>query len=192
MEETSRPPKQRGDPREETVEKIQDFFTRYYASLLSFARRYVAREVAEDVVQDVFVRLWEEHERLARVGDVPAYVYQMVRYRCLNHVRDERTRGLLARRYLAGWDEEEVDGYIEEETFRRLMEGIEELPPACHAILSLGLEGHKAAEIAERLNIAISTVKKQKQIARRILRQKLGLLVILAGCLGARAFRNFS
>jgi RNA polymerase sigma-70 factor (ECF subfamily) len=160
--------------------------------LLSFARRYVPREVAEDLVQDVFVHLWEGQGRLARVEDVPAYVYQMVRHRCLNHIRNEKTRDLLARRYLAGWDEEEIDGYIEEETFRQLMEGIEELPPACHAILSLGLQGHKASEIAERLNIAISTVKKQKQIARQILRRKLGLLVILAGSLGIRALRNLS
>ncbi|MDR0766378.1 MAG: RNA polymerase sigma-70 factor [Odoribacteraceae bacterium] len=172
--------------------KIQDLFTRYYAPLISFARRYVARETGEDLVQDVFVRLWEDHGRLSRVENVPAYLYQMVRHRCLNHVRDEKSRERQARQYLETWDEEEIDGYIEEETYRLLMESIDELPPACHAILSLGLQGHKAREIAARLNIAIATVKKQKQIARQILKRKLGTLAIFLGGWWTRLVLIFS
>jgi RNA polymerase sigma-70 factor (ECF subfamily) len=172
--------------------KIQELFTRYYAPLISFARRYVPRETGEDLVQDVFVRLWERHERVARVEDLPAYLYQMTRHRCLNYLRDEKSKERQARRFLETWDEEEIDGYIEEETFRLLMEAIDELPPACHAILSLGLQGHKAREIAARLNIAIATVKKQKQIARQILRRKLGVLVICFGGHGARLLQLFS
>ena len=172
--------------------KIRDLFIRYYASLISFARRYTTRETAEDIVQDVFVRLWEDHELLTRVENLPAYLYQTTRHRCLNHLRDEKSRERKERQFLESWDEEEIDGYIEEETYRLLMESIEKLPPACHAIFSFGLQGQKASEIAARLNIAIATVKKQKQIARKILRHKLGALAIyISGC-GMRFLHIFS
>ncbi|MDR2129726.1 MAG: RNA polymerase sigma-70 factor [Odoribacteraceae bacterium] len=193
MEEKSTPPANGKHTREnDPSAKIQDLFIRYYASLISFARRYVMPDTAEDLVQDVFVRLWEDHERLSRLEDLPAYIYQMVRHRCLNHIRNEKTRVERAKQYMEAWDEEEIGGFIEEETFRLLMESIEELPPACRAILSLGLQGHKAHEIAARLNLAISTVKKQKQIARQILRRKLGLLVLYTGGYWLRVLKFFS
>ena len=50
---------------------------------------------------------------------------------------------------------------------------MEDLPPACRTVFSLTLEGYSAKEIAEKLDIAVETVKKQKQIARKILRKNL-------------------
>ncbi|MDR1414670.1 MAG: RNA polymerase sigma-70 factor [Odoribacteraceae bacterium] len=189
---TTLPKQEAGSRQRQEVEQIQDLFIGYYSSLLAFACRYVARDAAEDLVQDVFARLWERHDGLSRVADPSAYLYQMVRHRCLNHLRHERVKGLVVKRYLSEWQGEEIDAYIEEEAYRRLLEAIDELPPACHAILSLGLQGCKASEIADRLNIAISTVKKQKQIARRILRRKLGMFLIFAGSFGLKVFKVFS
>jgi RNA polymerase sigma-70 factor (ECF subfamily) len=171
--------------------KIQELFISYYPALLSLASRYVSRAIAEDLVQDVFARLWEGRGQLAGVRDAPAYLYQMTRYRCLNHVRDEKARERATRRFLDDWSEEELDAYVEEETFRRLMESIEKLPAACRAILTLGLQGHKAREIAARLDLAISTVKKQQQIARRALKRELGLLAVYLGGLWTRLLHLF-
>ncbi|MDR0544166.1 MAG: RNA polymerase sigma-70 factor [Odoribacteraceae bacterium] len=173
-------------------EQVQDLFVRYYVALTSFARRFVTAESAEDVVQDIFARLWEERGTMERVENMPAYLYQTVRNRCLNHARDRRSRERQEKAFLEGWEEEEVDGFVEEETFRMLMESIDELPPACRAVLSMGLQGHRAKDIAEKLNIAIATVKKQRQIARRILKQKLGAVLIYAGSLWARVACVFS
>lgn len=57
--------------------ELQDLFVEYYPALKSFAVRYVgAAEVAEDLVQDVFLRLWEKTNPLQGVRDVSAYLYQ--------------------------------------------------------------------------------------------------------------------
>ena len=55
---------------------------------------------------------------------------------------------------------------------------MEDLPPACRTVFSLTLEGYSAKEIAEKLDIAVETVKKQKQIARKILKEKFEKLFL--------------
>ena len=55
---------------------------------------------------------------------------------------------------------------------------MEDLPPACRTVFSLTLEGYSAKEIADKLDIAVETVKKQKQIARKILKEKFGKLFL--------------
>ena len=70
---------------------FQALFIDYYPSLISFAIKYVDREEsAEDIVQDVFVKVWETRARLREVGNLSAYLYQMVRFRCFNHLRAEK------------------------------------------------------------------------------------------------------
>lgn len=150
---------------------FQDFFIDYYPALMSFAVRYVSSEtVAEDIIQDVFLRLWEKE--FPEIDDIPAYTYQMVRFKCIDYLRSEKVRQKAIQTFTEELDITEINSYIEEETFRQLTSALNFLPPNCHKIISLSLEGLKAKEIAEKMNIAVETVKKQKQIARRILREK--------------------
>lgn len=158
--------------------QFQLLFIDYYAPLLSFACRYVnEQEASEDIVQDVFVRLWEMNDRLLGIEELSAYIYQMVRYRCLNYLRTQKSEENAVRQ-MENETVEERDAYIEEEMFRRYKKALEMLPPACGNIFALMLEGYKAREIAEKLNIAVETVKKQKQIARRILKEKLKIFLL--------------
>ena len=150
----------------EEDEIFRNLFIDYYPSLISFALYYVGdKTIAEDLVQEVFVKLWETRERWSAVGDFSAYVYQMVRFKCFNYLRAEKIRN-------------EINNYIAEETFRLVMNSMEDLPPACRTVFSLTLEGYSAKEIAEKLDIAVETVKKQKQIARKILKEKFGKLFL--------------
>ena len=82
-------------------------------------------------------------------------------------------------KYIAELAEEEEEAYLEEEVYRRMIKAVEELSPAMHKVLSLSLEGLRTKEIAERLSVSVETVKKQKQIARRILRDKLLEILLL-------------
>lgn len=158
---------------------FRHLFIDYYPSLLSFAKKYVEDEIAaEDLVQDVFVKVWETREKLKEVDDFSAYIYQMVRFKCFNHLRNEKVRGNATRQFTEELDSAEVDAYIREETFRLIVKAVEDLPPACRNIFTLTLDGYKAKDIAEQLNIAVETVKKQKQIARKMLKEKLGNLFI--------------
>lgn len=68
----------------EEDEIFRNLFIDYYPSLISFALYYVGdKTIAEDLVQEVFVKLWETRERWSAVGDFSAYVYQMVRFSVL-------------------------------------------------------------------------------------------------------------
>ena len=154
----------------EEDEIFRNLFIDYYPSLISFALYYVGdKTIAEDLVQEVFVKLWETRERWSVVGDFSAYVYQMVRFKCFNYLRAEKIRNEATRSFTEEINITEINNYIAEETFRLVMNSMEDLPPACRTVFSLTLEGYSAKEIAEKLDIAVETVKKQKQIARKII-----------------------
>lgn len=159
----------------EQEQAFRRLFMDYYPSLLAFALHYVSEEaVAEDLVQDVFVKIWENPDKLEKIEDVSAYVYQMVRFKCLNYLRNERVRADAVRFFAEKLDVSEINAYIKEETFRVVVKAMEDLPPSCRKIFSMSLEGYAEKEVAKELHIAVNTVKKQKQIARRILKKKIG------------------
>ena len=163
----------------EEDEIFRNLFIDYYPSLISFALYYVGdKTIAEDLVQEVFVKLWETRERWSAGGDFSAYVYQMVRFKWFNYLRAEKIRNEATRSFTEEVDITEINNYIAEETFRLVMNSMEDLPPACRTVFSLTLEGYSAKEIAEKLDIAVETVKKQKQIARKILKEKFGKLFL--------------
>ena len=139
--------------------------------------KYVEREeAAQDIVQDVFVKVWETREKLRGVENLSAYLYQMVRFKCFNHLRAEKIRHDATRSFTEEMDVVEMNEYIKEETFRIVMSIVEELPPGSRNVFSRVIQGYSAKEIAEELGITIETVKKQKQNARRVLKERLGNL----------------
>ena len=139
--------------------------------------KYVEREeAAQDSVQDVFVKVWETREKLRGVENLSAYLYQMVRFKCFNHLRAEKIRHDATRSFTEEMDVVEMNEYIKEETFRIVMSIVEELPPGSRNVFSRVIQGYSAKEIAEELGITIETVKKQKQNARRVLKERLGNL----------------
>lgn len=158
---------------------FQELFIAYYPSLYSFAFRYVTEDmVAEDIVQDVFVKLWETKERVEHIDDLSAYLYQMVRFKCFNHLRAQKIRDNAAQKFVTEQEVSDTDAYIMEETYRLVIKTMEDLPPACRNVITLSMQGFSAKDIAEQLNIAVETVKKQKQIARKVLKEKLGKLLL--------------
>lgn len=159
---------------------FQALFIDYYSVLVSFATKYIDnQEVAEDIVQDVFVKIWETREKLGAIDNLSAYLYQMVRYRCFSHLRTEKVRQRVTKSFTEDFDETEINEYIKNETFRIVMDTLENLPPGSRNVFSRALQGYSAKEIAEELGIAVETVKKQKQVARRLLKERLGNLFTL-------------
>lgn len=158
---------------------FQSLFIDYYPALVSFGTKYIAsKEAVEDLVQDVFVRIWETRESLGEIEDLSAYLYQMVRFKCFNYLRDEKTHSEAVRSYVGNLSTEDMNNYIKEESFRLAMKALEELPPTSKEVFTRTLDGYSALKIAEELNISIETVKKHKQIARRILKEKLGQIYL--------------
>lgn len=168
-------------------EKFEFLFREYFASLCLFANHYLFDpELAKDAVHDVFISLWELPVQLDRLTNEKAYLYTIVRNRCLDIRRKQNIR----RKYTTSnkWAKKENDDYLEteiirEETYRLLERAIEQLPERSREILRLKLAGLKNQDIAEKLNLSVNTVNTLKRnsykLIRNILQGKLLILWIL-------------
>jgi len=142
-------------------------FTTRYEPLCRFAHAFVGvYDVAEDIVQDVFVKILENNLKLKGTS-LDSYLYVAVRNGCVSYVRHVRPNVGLGVLKECEVEEEE----IEDRKF--VWEIVESLPERCRLVLKLVvLEDMKYADVAKRLNISINTVKGQMKIAYRELRKK--------------------
>ena len=106
---------------------FQILFINYYSVLVSFAMKYLeSQDVAEDIVQDVFVKIWESREKLGEIDNLSAYLYQMVRFKSFNYLRAEKIRQDATKSFAEELDEIEMNEYIKNETFRIVMQTLED------------------------------------------------------------------
>jgi len=157
--------------------------------LLAF-RLSRSRELAKDVVSDVFLHLWEAREELGRVANLKAYLYISTRNRTLNYLKSKSVSGSeeLTEKALASLEqsaESFFEALLHAETVRALREAVDALPVECKRVAELVLKGHSTGEIAEKLGISPSAVSHQKARAVRILKDNVLLmaLVTLPACL---------
>jgi len=163
---------------------FENIFNSFFPALCSFATTYVHdHSVSEDVVQEVFIALWNNRENFNDPLSLKSFLYTSVRNKCLNFIKHQN----VANKHLEASEKELeselvfFDHLIEEETHRLIYNAIDELPPHCKKILLLSLNGLTNPEIADQLNISINTVKTQKAIAYKQLRIKLKDLIVLIG-----------
>lgn len=138
---------------------------------------------AEDVVQQTFIKLWEQRETLPIQFSIKAYLYKMVHNRSLNRLRDAQTR----RRHSeisVSFGNETVPPAEVSDLQTRLQKALEQLPTECRRIFELSrFEELKYREIADQLNISIKTVETQMGKALRLMRVHLAEFLSLIMCL---------
>ena len=161
-------------------------FIKYYLSMCMIARRIVEDEdVAKDLVQEIFIRLWEKRKTYDFQEMTDIFLYVSVRNKCFDYLRSRKKLPL--QQELKAADNEYFfrDILIEEETYRIIMEAIDALPVQSGRVIKLSLEGKQNKEISENLGISVNTVKSLKYKAMDTLRVVLKdyfylLLVFLA------------
>lgn len=163
-----------------------DLYITYYTKLLRFAGEYVLSvEDGENIVQDVFLKLWEKQELLPLVENINAYLFKLIRNRCLDHLKHQ----LSVEKYtknaqdafqvelslkLQSLDQLDENIFKDENIEKVIMDAIHTLPDRCQEIFILSkIEGLKYKEISERLGISVNTVENQIGIALKKLRLKL-------------------
>lgn len=168
---------------------FESLFRAHYAPLCEFVNGYVrSREAAHDLVQDLFLTLWERRDRPDAPVITSAYLYMAARNRALKHLRH--------RRVVARWEERAAQapasvhagadhGVRYREAQEAAERAISELPDRCREIFLLSRRQHMSyAEIAEALDLSVKTVEVQMWRALKKLREclapYLGGLAVLA------------
>lgn len=159
--------------REGRQDGFDQLFRELFAPLTYFAVKLVKEPfIAEDIVQDCFVRLWEKREELGHLKSPKSYLYRMVRNSCLKHL--ERTKLSSGEPGEALPDPDLVieKSLIAAETARELYQFISSLSPGLQQIIRLYyLEGMSNREIATALNIEPDSVTRQRLRAIMALRK---------------------
>lgn len=161
-------------------------YSEFYIGLCIHARRFLGnKESAEEMVQEVFLRLWERHEYIDIHETIGAYLFQSVRNACLNHLKhlqvvqkfeQEITENLKdAEDYYTLTQENGQSIYLAHELENHIYKAIDELPEQCRNIFKMSrFDGLKNQEIANKKGVTINTVQKQISIALEKLRETLG------------------
>ncbi|MCS4225819.1 RNA polymerase sigma-70 factor [Sphingobacterium sp. BIGb0165] len=157
---------------------IQQLFEQYYVALVEFSWRIVqCNETANDIVQDVFVKLLDKPYSLgSQSAAKKSYLFTTVKNASLNYLRDLK----VSEKYIQHTDFHEqddklfLDALIYAEIVSHLEKAIERLPEGCQQICKLAYLDEKSnKEIAEHFNVSINTVKTQKRRALLLLRKQL-------------------
>lgn len=156
---------------------FHELFGEFYQSLVMFAMKYIDKqEEAEDIVQDLFISIWEKQEKFLSYASFRVFLYNSVRNTCLNLIKHRKVEEKYMTYSQRNADVEESLDFesVEEELYRQLFNTIDRLPARCREIFLLHLEGKKNEEIANELHIALLTVKTQKKKALRFIRGQMG------------------
>ncbi len=152
-------------------------FQKYYSSMCHFARQFLNdSEMAEETVQDMFVRIWEKRESLNIESSVKHYLFRSVRNQCLNQIQHQKIRKQYASmvKESAHQDIDPDQYYLEVDLLKRIEKSIDALPVKRQEIFRLSREqGMKYKEIAEELKISVKTVEAQMGLALKHLREDL-------------------
>ncbi len=160
-------------------------FNYYYSGLVVYADQIIKNmAVSEDIVQSVFMKLWETRE-VIEIRSFRSYFIQCVKNRCIDHIRNQQVKQRVGNRV-----PETINLMMEEDLWTKnelnelLENSIESLPPRCREIFKMSrFENLKIAEIADQLNISKRTVETQISNALKVLRVKLadyiGIMVAL-------------
>lgn len=163
---------------------FEDVFKTHYKSLHAYAFTLLKDEMAaEEMVQNVFYKLWERSDSIHISGSIAAYLYRAVHNESLNHLKHLKVRSQhqLHVSYRAGQDNDSASKRLHaKELDERLRKALNELPEQCRTIFQLSrFEELRYKEIADRLDISVKTVENQMGKALKILRFKLVDFLIL-------------
>lgn len=164
-------------------------FEQFHGALVFFANRMLSTyhdQLAEEVVQDSFLKVYERRTTFATLDSIKAFLYISTKNACLNVIRKEQVRQRSFDSFIAGYDDVEhavINQMINAEVVHELHQAIGELPEQCRRIIQLLIEEDRSPkEIAQQLGIQVSTVNSQKARAIALLKKRLsdaGILLLI-------------
>ncbi|MDR2920026.1 MAG: RNA polymerase sigma-70 factor [Tannerella sp.] len=163
-----------------TIDRYRNVYEEYAPQMIRFAEKFVSHFYVEDIVHDVFLKLWDKQVFLLPDNELRRVLYVAVKNACIDQLRKlNQEQEYIDKRALQlkldelDFFEASDELFMRKELHRILLQQINELPERSRDIFKMSyLEGLKAAEIAEQLNLSTRTVENQLYRALLFLRKK--------------------
>ncbi len=155
----------------EDQQAYKELFLAFYPSLFDFTSGIIkSNPVAEEIISDVFIKIWEKRKDLELIVNIKVYCYVIAKNLSLNYLeKQKRVRTLNIEDYTDSLTDVFIDPellMITSEMLERIKSAIDELPARCKMIFTLVKEyDFKYKEAAEIMNISVKTVENQLAIA---------------------------
>lgn len=168
-------------------------FKQHYSELLFYATRLVGEDDAEDIVQDVFVELWNNKSKIDFDDHIKSFLYKSVYTRSINFLKhksvvdsytSEEKEFFAQKIAYYNYENSEVMARLENmELKKEILSAINDLPDQSRKVFKMSyLYEMKNKEIADILGISLRTVEAHMYKALKILRVKLSHLLLLLIC----------
>ena len=163
---------------------FEQVFKTHFKSLHAYACTLLDSEaVAEEMVQQVFYKLWERKEQVVVHTSVKAYLYRSVHNESLNYLKHQKVKSTHQTYVMQQGQQQErnaAESLAGKELELKIKEALNELPEQCRTIFQLSrFEELKYREIAGQLDLSVKTVENQMGKALKLLRLKLADFLIL-------------
>ncbi len=155
---------------------FKELFQEYYGVLCHFSERYVLDlAVAEDIVQEIFTKLWEKKEGIVITTSIKSYLFQTTKNYSLNYIK----RHAVQKKYEAHKKYVDKNSFFyeameAEEINLFLYKAMDLLPPKCRQVFQMSrIEDKTHDEIAQKMGITKKTINNQLGKALKIIRKYL-------------------
>lgn len=153
------------------VQAYKQLFLIFQPSLVQFALSIVrSKELSEEIVSDVFIKIWEKRHQLDKVDNLKFYLFTAVKNRAINKLLEQKKNTTISIddvqiniRSLYYDPEQKL---VSEEMINQIQNVIEQLPPRCRLIFKLVKEDELSyKEVAELLHLSVKTIENQISLA---------------------------
>ncbi|MCI0523500.1 MAG: RNA polymerase sigma-70 factor [Bacteroidales bacterium] len=145
-------------------QEFETLFRSSYVSLVRYAQTILKdHDTSEEIVQELFFRLWQDRENLKIESSLKGYLFRSVHNRSLHHIEHRKVIDRHAGEVAAGAEtvsEPVTEAIYYKELQTRVALVLDRLPERCSEIFRMSrFEGMKYSEIAERLSVSLKTVE---------------------------------
>lgn len=161
-----------------TLKEYKSVFNTLYPSLCLFSNKYLENlDISKDIVQEVFIKVWEDKIEFQNDTAIKSYLYTAVKNRSLDYIKSKRYKDTLSIGD-ADFMQMETDPFFMREVVISeasiiIEKAVNTLPAKCAQIIKLSIKGLSNTEISEELGVSLNTIKTQKKIAYKRLKPLL-------------------
>ena len=166
---------------------FKELFQKYFQPLFMFALKFVNEDIAKDIIQNIFLELWQNKKKIEISSSLSAYLFTVVKNRCYKHLKKEQKRLAGQNNFKLRLQQVELEYYINSEKSilefgikDRIEKVINRLPEKCCEIFKESrINGLSNKEIATKLNITVKAVEKHITKALKFFREEFKDLHLL-------------